>query len=610
MRNREILDSWKAISDYLDRDIRTCARWEKELGLPIHRIDQESSRSKVFAYKSEIDEWLKDKANHKEIRKKAFFKRKWVIAGSGLGFALLLIISTVLYFSYRKYSSTLSENLSIAVLPFESSNFTEYEQYIPEGISNEITSSLSRLNNLKVIPATSFASGNNPIKNLKDISEKLNVNHILKTSLEKNENKLKICVLLVRIKDEKVIWSFESEDQLENVFSILDETCQEIHKRLNPDAQTSPFLSFNKEQTRDYAAFYNYLKGNHILSRSNPENDDPWKLYRRGKYYQGKWTRESNDFAISLFSKAIEIDENFAKAYVGLARCYTNYVNFNWDYTKEWLNKAEELLKKAETIYPECPEYYSALIQVYLLKYLCFDENTKNKAFKLAQETIQKYPGHSQLFAQVGYCYYLQFGELGNESDFDKALELNEENYYLHPYHINNIVFTELLMLNKEFDKALNVCNGIQGGESSLMADFRKGEIYYYMGDLDKSEAVFLQFENVSDLNFRISSLFHLGMIAAQRGNTDEIERIVQKISVIAPKEFNFFEDKLKLASLYMGIGKKESGYGSLEAFFNREKTDKSRYIYLKYIDIDKNFENFREEERFKSIINKIGGMK
>ena len=67
MKDKEILDSWKAIARYLDRDIKTCYRWEKELGLPIHRIDDTSSRSNVFAYKEEIDLWLKDKTKSRDL---------------------------------------------------------------------------------------------------------------------------------------------------------------------------------------------------------------------------------------------------------------------------------------------------------------------------------------------------------------------------------------------------------------------------------------------------------------------------------------------------------------------------------------------------------------
>ena len=54
-----------------------------------------------------------------------------------------------------------------------------------------------------------------------------------------------------------------------------------------------------------------------------------------------------------------------------------------------------------------------------------------------------------------------------------------------------------------------------------------------------------------------------------------------------------------------MGIGGKKLGYECLESFFSKEKTHKIRFIYHKYIEIDKNFENFREEEKFKNIIKK-----
>jgi len=609
MRNKEVLHSWKDISEYLGRDRKTCFRWEKELGLPIHRIDQDSLRSKVFAYKSEIDEWLNEKANHIELRK-PFLKRKWLIPGLVSATALLLIATAVIYFTYRKYSSSYPAGLVIAVLPFENSNFSEYEQYLPEGIRKFIISSLSKINNLKVIPSAVLDRYDDSYKELKNISEKLKITYFLKAKLEKNENILKIYAQLIKPENNTIIWSMESVDRLENIFSILEDVSQGIHTRLNPDVKTGSILSFNDKLTQDYAAFDSYLKANYILNSSEREDDDPIKLYNRGKYYQGKWTQESNALAINLFSHAIEIDKNFAQAYIGLARCYANYVNFNWDYNKKWLTKAEELLAKAATINPECPEYYSALINVYLIKYMAFNENTKDKAFELAQEAIQKYPGHSNLYAQLGYCYYLKFGEFGNEPDFFKALELNEENYLLHPVHINNTIFAELLMLNQEYEKALAVCHGIQGGDSSLMANYRKGEIYYYMGDLDSSEAVFLQFESIDDIDAQICSLFNLGLIAAQRGDKSEVERLLKKIEIIAPKKLDFFDDKLKLASIHMGIGNKELGYTFLEDFFAEEKQNKTRYIYYKYIDIDRNFDRFREEERFKNIMNQTGRMR
>ena len=53
------LDSWKEIALYVNREVRTCHKWEKELGLPVYRVNIESLSSRVFAYKSEIDKWFR-----------------------------------------------------------------------------------------------------------------------------------------------------------------------------------------------------------------------------------------------------------------------------------------------------------------------------------------------------------------------------------------------------------------------------------------------------------------------------------------------------------------------------------------------------------------------
>jgi hypothetical protein len=68
-------DSWKEISLHLKRTIRTCYRWNKDLGLPVYRVDIVSKRSKVFAYKNEIDEWFKRKS-HTGGRKTQAGRRK------------------------------------------------------------------------------------------------------------------------------------------------------------------------------------------------------------------------------------------------------------------------------------------------------------------------------------------------------------------------------------------------------------------------------------------------------------------------------------------------------------------------------------------------------
>jgi len=603
VEQKDILNSWKEISYYLDRNVRTCQRWKIELSLPVHRIDKNSQHSKVFAYKSEIDQWLKEKAERKEIKKTSFLQYRWSIISLISALGLLSVIFLFLFFTNRISFSPQPEYLSFAVLPFENLNPSLQNEYFSEGMTNEIINKMTIMNELKVIPAVSVSKYNNSSQDTRQIAEELSVDYILVGKIKKDGDKITIGVQLIRAKGYKNIWSEEFEDRLENIFFIQENICRKIHKKLNLNIDQNLSLLANTGRTNDYLAYDNYLKGNYVLNRLNEDNDDPWKLYHQGKFYWGKWTPEGNKLAINLFSQAIEIDRNFALAYIGLAHCYANYVNFVWDFDIKWMNKAEELLKKAQAISPNLPEYYSTLTEVYLLKELYFNKNLKALAFELAEEGTKKFPNNAQLNSILGYCYFMKFGEEGNEADFKKALEYKEKSFWLNPYGINNLVYTELLMLNKEFYKAIDICNIVEKQDYSLMSKFRLGEIYYYLGDLETSKAIFQQFD-VAPLDLKISSLFYIGMIHSQRGEGEKALKIIDDISLISPQEL-VFNDDLWLASVYLGIGKKELGCELLKDFFNKTRNINMRFVWLKYIDIDRNFDRVRAEEEFIRIAKK-----
>jgi TolB-like protein len=600
VREEEILDSWKAISKYLDRNIRTCARWEKRLGLPVHRIDISSSRSKVFAYKSEVDQWLKQRGTVNEIHRKPFLEKKWALAGL-IALSAILITSGLLFFTGWLSLSSPSKNLSIAVFPFENHNSSEYDQYFSEGITNEIISHMSRQDALKVVPAKSVSRHLERGEDSLEAAEDMNVDFVLKGRLEKSEDKINLYVQLIRTKDEQSIWDGKFDGRLEDIFSIQENVCRKINQILSRAKKQEGLTATDKALTQDYEAYDAYLKGSYILSKLRESSDDPWKLYHQGKYYWGKWTPESNEMAISLFNQAIKIDSSFALAYIGLAHCYSNYINLFWDYNKIWLDKAEDLLKTAQSISPDLPEYYSTLIEIYLLKEITFNEETSSEALALAQGAINKYPNHAQLNSIVGYCYFQKFGEEGNEDDFNRALEYKEKGFWLNPYAIGNVVYTELLMLDRQFYKALDICHILEKHDPSLMAKFRKGEIYYYMGELEQSKMIFEQFAD-EPLGLKIDSLCHLGMIAAQRGEKEKALRIVEEIKRISPEEF-ILEDYLMISSIYMGLGMVDNGYKYLKYLFKKPLEKRIPFIYRKYIYIDKNFEEVKEEEEFKKII-------
>jgi len=601
MKKDNILHSWKEISAYLDRDVRTCHRWEDELELPIYRIDENSPRSKVFAYKSEIDEWLREKANnHQDEIRPAIWTNRGVIAGLAIGFLLLSIFFAWLYFFKNSPVSSLS-GLTLSVLPFKNLNSSEHDEYFSEGITNEIERNLIRLNKIRVIPGSADELNLYPAQEREMFGRKLKPDYLVMGEIRKEKDKILLSISLIRAEDNKNLWNASYESDQGDIFNISQSISHKIHEQLNVKVNEILYDQSNRGSTIDFSAFDTYLKGNFISNRISRQDDDPWKLYHQGKYLLGRWTPESNELAISLFNQAIAIDRNYVLAYIGLARCYANYVNLGWDPDIEWLNTAETLLEKAQEISPGLPEYYTTLIGIYLLREASLNKSMSGVVFNLAKEAVEKFPNHPKLNSITGYCYLTKYGESGVEEDFEKALEYNERSFLLNLSSLKNIKYAELLMLKKEFYRAIEVCHLIEMSDPSLFSKFMLGEIHYYLGDLNKSKEIFQQFD--IPLNFKLHSLYYLAMIEAQKGETEEVKRLVSEIEIMRPAEYRDVPFHLEMASIFFGIGDEESGYKYLESLFKDEQNQKDKFLYSKYTEIDGNFDKYRNEEKFQNII-------
>ncbi|MCJ7579340.1 MAG: hypothetical protein MUP98_02270 [Candidatus Aminicenantes bacterium] len=90
--DKKRLDGWKEISDHLSRDVRTCQRWERELGLPVYRVNQESNRSKVFSYTTELDDWFSLTLKNNNEERKGIRTNKRIIP------VLLMIVVVAVFF--------------------------------------------------------------------------------------------------------------------------------------------------------------------------------------------------------------------------------------------------------------------------------------------------------------------------------------------------------------------------------------------------------------------------------------------------------------------------------------------------------------------------------
>jgi len=145
MSTRPVLQSWKDISAYLGRDVRTCRRWEEKLGLPVHRLNG-SAKARVMAYKDEIDRWLDMKLHEREVVKPnllAFLKR-WPVVAVFTGILVVGVLGWRSISNGRPHVISNGGHPTLAVLPFVNSTGDAGLDYLRESVPDHLILNLQR----------------------------------------------------------------------------------------------------------------------------------------------------------------------------------------------------------------------------------------------------------------------------------------------------------------------------------------------------------------------------------------------------------------------------------------------------------------------------------
>jgi len=197
---------------------------------------------------------------------------------------------------------------SIAVLPFRDRSAEQDQEYFCDGITEELTDALTKVENLRVVSRTSAFQYKNKTEDVRKIGADLNVSALLEGSLRKTENSLLITARLTTVKDGCHVWSATYECDVRDVFDIQDEMTATIigslsramGRELTQKKGTRLILS-KPTLTKDLVAHDHYLKG---------------------LYYSNRKDRESIENSVACFQRAIERDAGYALAHAALAESY------------------------------------------------------------------------------------------------------------------------------------------------------------------------------------------------------------------------------------------------------------------------------------------------
>jgi TolB-like protein len=224
---------------------------------------------------------------------------------------------------------TLPDRPSIAVLPFTNMSGDPQQDYFADGMVDEIITALSRLRWLFVIARnSSFAYKGRPV-DVREVGRALGVRYVLEGSVRKSANHMRIIGQLIDASTGVHIWADRFDGAIDDIFDLQDQVTASVVGAIAPKMEQAEIERAGRKPTANLDAYDYYLQG-------------------LAKVYQA--TKNANGDALSLFSKAIELDPNYASAYGIAAWCYACRKSNGWmaDRVKESEEAARLALQAVE----------------------------------------------------------------------------------------------------------------------------------------------------------------------------------------------------------------------------------------------------------------------
>jgi len=224
----------------------------------------------------------------------------------GSGILLIIIIFSVYYLllSPKKVFD------SIAVLPFINTTADPELEYLSDGMTESIISSLSKLPSLnKVIARSSVFQYKGKEIVPKEVGKELGVKALLISRISQRKDELSISVELVNTENNNLIWGDRYKRAFSEIFEIQDDISEAISENLRLKLTGEDYKRMKKRYT---------------------ENSEAYKLYLKGRYFYYKATKEAYNKGLEFFGQAIEIDPDFTLAYAGISNCYYKLGWFNF----------------------------------------------------------------------------------------------------------------------------------------------------------------------------------------------------------------------------------------------------------------------------------------
>ena len=470
-------------------------------------------------------------------------------------FSVAAVIIAVL--ALRNSVSTPSNIRSIAVLPFTNLSGDPSQDYFADAMTEELTSDLGNIAALRVISRTSAMHYKKTPKTTPEIAQELNVDGVIEGSVLRSGDRVRITAQLIHARSDRHLWSESYERDLKDILSLQSELARTIAGQVR--AVTTP-----AEEERLHA---------------ESVNPAAYEAYLLGRSHLEKWTLEGSSEAVRYFQHAIEIDDRYALAYVGIAECYAFGPSELTE--KEGLDRARTAATRAVGLRPDMGEAHAVLGLVLMNR----DWNFA-KAEAEMKEGIALNPGFGP--AHHWYAHLLMY--LGRS---DEALREARKMVELDPLSpAANLHLGYQYQLTRDWDQA------IEQQKKTLLLDPNYVDAHRELGEDYIAKGMYP--EGIDELR-RATELVRsqpdyplyaaaLGYGLAQAEQTVEARKILKEIPADRPELVSY---------IYSGLGDRDRSIALLSEAYRRHTFPLDAGFLVEY-------EPLRSDPRFNEVLRRV----
>ena len=487
---------------------------------------------------------------------------------------LLAVAGTGVYFLRLRtaaHAQPVVTRSMLAVLPFENLTGEVGQDYLSDGLTEEMIAQLGRLDpeHLGVIARTSVMHYKHTQEPLGRIGQELNVQYVLEGSVRRDADRVRVTTQLIRMSDQTHVWSHEYDRDLSSLLQLQGEIAREATDEIQS------ILGARRSAGSDRAA-----------TPVIPKSYEAYDLYLRGRYFWNKRTIEGFQRAVEFFERAIAKDPGYARAHAGLADTYALMVAYYVVPQAVLIPKARAAALKALELNGNLAEAHVSLAIV--AQNYDWDWQTAEKEFRRAIELDPNYA--------TGHHWY---GEhLAFRGRFEESFQEMERARQLDPLSL--IIQTDSAMglyFARQYERAIPQFRTVLDMEPNFSRAHQVFAAYVQQGKFAEvlGEVGTWDHEKDSEL---------VWVRAAQAyiyGRAGKPEQARRSIDDMVRFSHGHPLDPIHFVAPYIGLGDKDQAFALLE------KSMAAHSPGLTELRVNPVYDPLRSDPRFQDLLRRVG---